>query len=86
MGGRKQGKTVQTRICILNVDSNKREFDALDLDSGMVFSIDVNQKIDLSRIEKGKIICIRIKISKVMKSSAFQTLFRFELISIDPFV
>ena len=106
----KQYKNVKARIYVLGVDANKREFDALDLDLGMAFSIEVNDKIDFFQIKKGKTYQIEVKvfkagitpelenkliemskheidlleIIKVMKSSASQTLFRFELISLKP--
>ena len=59
-----QDKNLQTRIYILSVDADKRQFNALDLNLGMVFSIEVNEKIDFSQIKKDKTYQVIVKVLK----------------------
>jgi hypothetical protein len=60
----KQEKNIQANIYLLSFDPQKRSFDAVDLDLGMIFSVNAPKKIDISQIEKGKKYQITIKVSK----------------------
>jgi hypothetical protein len=50
----KYNKTVKKQIQVLDVDEERREVDALDLEAGMPFCLDANEEIELAEIEVGK--------------------------------
>jgi hypothetical protein len=54
----------QTIIYLLSVDANKRQFDALDLNLGIVFPISIGENTDLLKIKKDAKYRVTVKILK----------------------
>lgn len=54
-------ETTQKKIRVIKVNLRERDIDVTDLENGMIFCIDVNEKIDLEQIKRAKIYKATVK-------------------------